>query len=283
MRKSLSERIKDFFIKMGKRYRILLPVAILGLFFAVLFSDMYDYIKNGCKRLVCLLLVLCLFFLGNSFAFPIFNYSDMFITKENLEEVVYADESSLNLTTIDNSLEDVDDITVSEYGDISDTETVSLEDILDNYDYNDNSNDNYDIEVASNGVLFDESDWRLILINKQHPIPEDYSFNLGRLSGSMQCDERIVDDLLLMLKTAADEGISLVIISPYRDLSKQESLFNRKINKYINKGYSYLESYKLASQAVTVPGASEHQVGLAIDIVTKNYRYKVVTKCRMTS
>jgi len=269
MHKGTTDRLTDYFVKMGKRYRILLPVAIVGLFFTVLLSDIYGYIKGGCKRLVCLILVLCLFFLGNSFAYPIFNYSDMFVSNKELDEVISAEESELTLSSIETTVSEEDEPQLSEYGDISDSETVSLEDILVNYEYSGPSYKN--TEDAAMDEVFDSSDWRLILINKQHPIPEDYSFNLGRLSGSMQCDERIVDDLLLMLKTAKEEGISLVIVSPYRDLSKQESLFNRKINKYISKGYSYLDAYKLASQAVTVPGASEHQVGLAIDIVTKNY------------
>ena len=40
----------------------------------------------------------------------------------------------------------------------------------------------------------------------------------------------------------------------------------------MNKGMSYLDAYKVASQAVTLPGASEHQVGLAIDIVCDTYQ-----------
>ena len=160
---------------------------------------------------------------------------------------------------------------IIEYGDISDTDTVSLEDILDNYDFDESVASNTEDASDLDNHVFEASDWRLILINKQHPIPDDYSFTLGKLSGYMQCDERIIDDLLLMLKDAAKEGVSLVICSPYRDLSKQESLFDRKINMYMSNGYSYMDAYKIASQAVTVPGASEHQVGLAIDIITKNY------------
>ena len=39
----------------------------------------------------------------------------------------------------------------------------------------------------------------------------------------------------------------------------------------MKKGMSYLEAYKLSSQTVTVPGASEHQIGLAIDFVCNEY------------
>ena len=39
----------------------------------------------------------------------------------------------------------------------------------------------------------------------------------------------------------------------------------------MNRGMSYMEAYQLSSQAVTVPGASEHQIGLALDIVCNDY------------
>ena len=87
----------------------------------------------------------------------------------------------------------------------------------------------------------------------------------------MHCDERIIDDLLAMIQAAKDDGVSLQIISPYRDLKYQENLFNRKVTYYMNEGLSYMEAYQLASQAVTVPNASEHQLGLALDIVTDTY------------
>lgn len=120
-------------------------------------------------------------------------------------------------------------------------------------------------------AVFTKEDWRLLLINKQHPIPEDYTFELVTIKGSMKCDERILEDLLLMLQDAREDDINLVIRSPYRDMNRQEYLFNRKIKAYMGKGMSYMDAYKTASTTVTVPGASEHQIGLAIDITSDNY------------
>ena len=123
-------------------------------------------------------------------------------------------------------------------------------------------------------ITFSKEDWKLVLINKQHPVPEDYAFTLGKIKtikGEMQCDERIVEELLAMMQAARNEGVNLAICSPYRDLNRQEVLFNRKIEAYMEKGMSYMDAYSLSSQAVTVPGASEHQIGLAIDIVSDTY------------
>ncbi len=120
-------------------------------------------------------------------------------------------------------------------------------------------------------VSFDGSDWNLLLVNKQHPIPDDYNFELGTISGSMRCDERIISPLLDMLKAARADGVNLIICSPYRDIERQTMLFTNKVDRYMGGGMSYMDAYNLASQAVTVPGSSEHQIGLAVDIITDGY------------
>ncbi len=118
---------------------------------------------------------------------------------------------------------------------------------------------------------FSKDDWRLILVNKQHPIPEDYSFTLATIKGSKQCDERIIDDLLAMMQAAKEEGFTLLIKSPYRSDARQEMLFEKKIDLYMGRGLSYMDAYKLSSQIVMVPDSSEHQIGLALDIVCDTY------------
>ncbi len=150
-------------------------------------------------------------------------------------------------------------------------EQFSIDDLL-SYVQSETESSTEESEDANLSTDFHKTDWNLLLVNKQHPIPEDYEFNLGVISGTFKCDERIIPDLLDMLKQAKADGISLVICSPYRSMAHQTELFERKINNYMKKGYSYLDAYKLASQAVTIPGASEHQVGLAIDIYTDDYK-----------
>jgi D-alanyl-D-alanine carboxypeptidase len=136
-----------------------------------------------------------------------------------------------------------------------------------------------DISVIENEVeseymevsKLSKNDWQLILVNKQHPIPTDYTFTAEVIKGSMKCDARIISELRKMMKAAQQDGINLVVSSSYRDYDRQTYVFNRKIDYYMEKGYSYLEAYKLASITVTVPDASEHQIGLALDITSTTY------------
>lgn len=117
----------------------------------------------------------------------------------------------------------------------------------------------------------DTDEWCLILVNKQNHIPEDYEPELTSINNSMMADKRLVTDLRRMFNAAQKDGISLWVCSAYRSYDRQTQLFNNKIKKCHSKGVSYLDAYAEASMSVTVPGASEHQLGLALDIVTSSY------------
>ncbi len=159
--------------------------------------------------------------------------------------------SQVDKVTLDDILKDSEELAVSE----SEEQTESAEETSD----------------AASDIDFSSTDWKLTLVNKQHPIPDNYEFQLGTIHGSMRCDERVLGDLLSMFKAAREDGVSLVLCSPYRDMSRQKMLFNRKIQALMKSGVSYMDAYKETSQAVTVPGASEHQIGLAFDIVSDSY------------
>lgn len=136
--------------------------------------------------------------------------------------------------------------------------------------------DNNDESISENNLLstFDSSDWALILVNKTHQIPEDYEVPIGRIEtskGSMKCDRRVVQSIEKMMADAETDGIYLVITSPMRSETHQNYLFNKKIKQYMKNGMSYMDAYALAAQAVTIPGTSEHQIGLAFDITCKSY------------
>ena len=212
-----------------------------------------DVLRHNKRRIILVsqLMVLTVLFLFNaSFAPPAFSKE----IKEN--ETVAEEDNDATLPVTENAAMDKS---------LNKNEQVSLDDLMENKDAS-------IIEpVLEEQTVFEKDDWKLLLVNKQHPIPEDYSFTLGTIKGSMKCDERIIAPLTEMFEAAKKDGINLVVCSPYRDINRQEFLFNRKMNQYLNNGYSYLESYKNASITVTVPGASEHEIGLALDIISDNY------------
>ncbi len=126
-------------------------------------------------------------------------------------------------------------------------------------------------QEKNDAPVIDPDDWRLILVNKQNPVPDDFTVKLSGISDSMQVDERIIADVYRMMDAASDDGVNLMICSAYRSYDRQKTLFNNKINKLMGEGMTYLEAYKVGSMNVTVPGTSEHHLGLALDILTGSY------------
>ena len=295
MKRSLNERAKAYFISMGRRSRILRVPAIIGLAVTMLLHNIFDYLRKGTKRFACTVFILCCFMVGNSFSYPVFQEENGFVSGKEKETLVTAAVTS-DITLADAQQIQIDELEILEDEDVlegyEDAELHGM-DGADKYLLDEILNDDAQIgaqtevdtdevetkeetesAAAAEPVSFDADDWKLVLINKQHPIPDDYTFSLGpikTIKGTMKCDDRIIEELLAMMYAASEDGVNLAICSPYRDLAWQEVLFNRKIKAYMNKGMSYMEAYKISSQAVTVPGASEHQIGLAIDIVSDTY------------
>lgn len=109
----------------------------------------------------------------------------------------------------------------------------------------------------------------LILVNKTHPMEEDYQVTLIELSNGECVDESIYPSLQKMFDDARNEGIYPEVISGYRTSQVQQQLLDNKIEEYLNEGYSKEDAKKEAMLWVAVPGTSEHQLGIAVDINAK--------------
>lgn len=285
MKVTLEERFRKRLLKIGKKNRFLrlciIPVMAVGM----LFFHAVRYCRGNGKRFAMLAVSFLLFVVYSSFSFPMFTAEggaeEWNAISEEAQDIELAEQEEISIE--DFELLDDDDV-IPEGEEIPDT--VHGMDIGERFNTADILEYNQDRLPAESPAAtaaedyedyeFSPDDWRLILINKQNSIPEGYEDQvpLGKINtmkGIMRCDERIIDDLLAMIQTAKEDGVTLQICSPYRDLEYQELLFNRKITYYMNKGLSYMEAYQLGSQAVTVPNASEHQLGLALDIVSDTF------------
>ena len=109
-------------------------------------------------------------------------------------------------------------------------------------------------------------EWNLILVNREHYIPDDYQVKLTELSNGKKVDSRIYPELQEMFNDARAVGLSLFVREGYRTTKEQQQIMNDKIKEYKNQGYSKREAKKMAEEYVAVPGTSEHQLGLSVDI-----------------
>ena len=109
-------------------------------------------------------------------------------------------------------------------------------------------------------------DWELLLVNRWNAIPEGYEVTTVTLSNGYEVDERIYPDLQEMFDDMRAQGVYPVVASGYRTTERQTELMDEKIEGYLAQGYSTEEATEEALLWVAVPGTSEHQTGLAVDI-----------------
>ena len=282
------------FSKVKKFNRKHKAFCFLGIFYAFAAIALYDilfYFYRSSKRYICLACGLLFFVFSSSFSYPAMSLNISFASDVSVdgyssdseevlssEEVAESDAELAVSQDIDSEL--IREAMESENPDVAEAEhfnpekQASLSEILeatgDGAAVTEETDEGTDLSNPDE-INFDGSDWKIMLVNKQHPIPDDYEFPLGTISGTMRCDERIIAPLLEMMRAANADGVALIICSPYRDRDRQTMLFNNKVSRYMEGGMNYMEAYNLASQAVTVPGSSEHQIGLAIDIITEGY------------
>lgn len=118
----------------------------------------------------------------------------------------------------------------------------------------------------------------LVLVNPWHPMEEGYVPELRQVTWGYEeeqwMDARAADALIQMVADCAEAGNDPFICSSYRTMEKQQYLFNNKIYRLIYEDGVYEEDAPaIAAQSVAVPGTSEHQLGLAADIIDYNFPY----------
>ena len=116
-----------------------------------------------------------------------------------------------------------------------------------------------------------EQDWQLLLVNPWNKLPEDYTVELKKLPNGLQVDARIYDDLTAMLSDCRKAGLRPLVCSAYRSSETQTRLYSNKIARLRAAGYSKEAAIREAGRWVAVPGTSEHQTGLALDLVSARY------------
>lgn len=114
-----------------------------------------------------------------------------------------------------------------------------------------------------------DDSWKLILVNADHPLPEDFTVTLKELRYGHHVDERIYPELQQMFDDARAAGIFPLINESFRTRDRQQEIMDKYIAGYEAEGMSHEEAVNKAHQIVAIPGTSEHELGLALDIIAE--------------
>lgn len=115
-------------------------------------------------------------------------------------------------------------------------------------------------------IITGADEWNLVVVNRWNKIPDNYSFELIELSNKERVDSRIYPYLQKMFDDARNYGVYPVVREGFRTSEEQQKILDDKVDAYINEGYFKIIAEKTAREWVALPGRSEHEIGLAVDI-----------------
>ena len=107
-------------------------------------------------------------------------------------------------------------------------------------------------------------DWELTLINRSH-LQEESHPKLTQID-DIQVDSRIAENTRQFLAAARTIAPEETLISGYRSRAEQTELYEEALALAEEEGLSRQEAEQEVQKRIQLPGASEHQTGLAIDM-----------------
>lgn len=123
------------------------------------------------------------------------------------------------------------------------------------------------IEQQGDRVVVTNPESILVVVNKERYLPAGYEptdlvepdvkFSFEGSHEKRHLRKEAAEALEAMFKQAQKEGIILHAVSGYRSFNRQQSLFNH---------YANTQGRENAARVSAVPGTSEHQTGLAMDL-----------------
>ena len=111
-------------------------------------------------------------------------------------------------------------------------------------------------------------DWNLVFVNRDNKLAE-LNPQLVDVE-EIKVDSRIAEQTKQFLAAARAIAPEESLISGYRSVEEQTEIYNERVAQLEATGLPHEEAERQAQTQVQVPGASEHQTGLAIDMSAPN-------------
>lgn len=122
------------------------------------------------------------------------------------------------------------------------------------------------VEHTEPNIKKEITEWNLRLANSENILPEDFEVEVANIDDTRQFDARAIQYLKKMINAMGRDGISNVWVqSAYRSVERQKELYDNSVKKYLKQGKTQEEAEKLTDEYINKPGASDHNLGLAVD------------------
>ena len=205
-------------------------------------------------------------------------YKDVDDFLENINKLIEIGYSADEINTIYDKLTDVTIILAKEHNEniieILNSEYFKLDNLERYLDYESDDivldvNMYLDYEFYTHDIEVNSVD-NLVIVNKYYKLSKDYVPETYKLGSKYAINERqyltkeAKEAFEDMCDSARKENIYLYSGSAYRSYSYQNTLYVNRVNS---------EGLEYANKTAAKAGYSEHQTGLALDILNKKYEY----------
>jgi len=102
-------------------------------------------------------------------------------------------------------------------------------------------------------------------------MPENFPLDRAEISlrkfGNVEVAKICYEDLTDLVLSVVKEGYNLRVVSGFRSIQRQKSIFDANVEREKQKGLSESDAINISMKYSSKPGFSEHHLGLAVDIV----------------
>ena len=126
------------------------------------------------------------------------------------------------------------------------------------------------LEIDGTTQYFTPAGIHVVLVNREHYIPDGYDPDLVTYKDWHQVNRVCLEPLKQMIADCEAAGNRINFNSAYRTHATQQGILESRTSEYMDKyGIGYGAAKARALLTVAVPGTSEHQLGLAVDLIGK--------------
>ena len=118
-----------------------------------------------------------------------------------------------------------------------------------------------------------------MLVNKENELSQGYDAKLRKICNRrLQASDRLYADLTRMLGDGGKAGYSYWVASAYRSRNRQQALINEDVRKFVAQGMTKEAALAKTLEETMPAGHSEHETGLALDILCSDNMKMDVTQ-----
>ena len=122
-----------------------------------------------------------------------------------------------------------------------------------------------EVEVDGVSRFFTSTGKEVLFCNPWYAIPADFQLDLVDIQG-YKIDSAAKEPLQQMIDAAKEDGVHIGINNTYRSHATQLAMWNNRIQQRMEAGMTKAEAEAKTGESLAIPGHSEHETGLALDV-----------------